>query len=59
MVKVGGEEGSIPLHTWIHESLFQALAGDLNGSLLYAVCFVVLHWFIAYALYSKKVFIKV
>jgi len=59
MIKVTYADTSVPLHEWIHESLFRPWAGNLNGSLLYAVCVVGIHWLIAYGLYKKKIFIKV
>ena len=59
MIKVTHADTSVPLHEWIHESLFRPWAGDTNGSLLYAVCFVVIHWVIAYGLFKKRIFIKV
>jgi predicted acyltransferase len=59
MIEVTHSDTSLPLHEWIHETLFRSWAGDINGSLLYAVCFVVIHWLIAYGLFKKRIFIKV
>lgn len=56
---IGSSDSSVPVHTWIHETIFRPLAGDINGSLMYAVVFVVLHWAIAYGLYRKRIIIKI
>jgi len=44
---------------WIYNHLFVPLAGDLNGSLLYAISHVVVFWLLGYLLYKRKIFIKV
>jgi predicted acyltransferase len=44
---------------WLYSQVFQPLAGDINGSLLYAISHVVFFWMIGYVLYKKKIFIKV
>ncbi len=59
MFKLGDEESTISLHEWIHQSLFQPVAGNINGSLLYAVSFVAIHWVVAYWLAKKRIYIKV
>lgn len=59
MIKVTYAGTSVSLHEWAYESLFRPWAGNLNGSLMYAVCFVVIHWLIAYGLFRKRIFIKV
>lgn len=58
VIKVGAGDTQIALHEWIYRSLFAPL-GSINGSLLYAVCFVLLHWLIAYGMYRRHIFIKV
>jgi len=44
---------------WLYSQVFEPLAGDINGSLLYAISHVVFFWMIGYVLYKKKIFIKV
>ena len=58
LVKVtsGGENVGIP--AWIYEHLFASWAGNLNGSLAYAVSFVLLWLTLVSLLYKKKIFIK-
>lgn len=44
---------------WLYSQVFEPLAGDINGSLLYAISHVVFFWMIGYVLYKRKIFIKV
>jgi predicted acyltransferase len=43
----------------LYRDIFLPMAGDINGSLLYAISHVVFFWLIGYVLYKKKIFIKV
>ncbi|MDD2307345.1 MAG: heparan-alpha-glucosaminide N-acetyltransferase domain-containing protein [Prolixibacteraceae bacterium] len=43
----------------LYRDVFLPLAGDINGSLLYAIAHVVFFWMIGYVLYKRKIFIKV
>jgi predicted acyltransferase len=45
--------------TWLFNEIFLPMAGELNGSLLYAIAHVVLFWMMGYILWKKKIFIKV
>jgi predicted acyltransferase len=45
--------------TWLYKELFLPLAGELNGSLLFAIAHVALFWLLGYVLYKQKIFIKV
>jgi predicted acyltransferase len=45
--------------TWLYENIFQPIFGDLNGSLLYAISFVLVCWFFTWLLYRKKIFVKI
>lgn len=44
---------------WLYNQVFMPLAGELNGSLLFAISHVVFFWLIGYILYKKSIFIKV
>jgi predicted acyltransferase len=47
------------LHRWLYEEIFAPVAGPLNGSLLFALA-VVLFWMgILWALYRRRVFIRI
>jgi predicted acyltransferase len=43
----------------LYRDIFLPMAGDINGSLLFAISHVVFFWLIGYVLYKKKIFIKV
>lgn len=45
--------------TWLYQNVFVPLAGNMNGSLLYALTHIFFFWFIGYVLYKNKIFIKV
>ena len=44
---------------WLYNNIFVPLAGNLNGSLLYAITHVVFFWLIGYILYRNRIFVKV
>lgn len=44
---------------WLYHNIFQKLAGDHNGSLLFAVAHIVFFYLILLILYNKKIFIKI
>ena len=45
-------------YNYLYRSLFQPLAGNINGSLLFALSHVLVWWLILYWLYRKKIFFK-
>ncbi len=56
--KIPVGDDKISLYGWIYEKLFVPLAGNMNGSLLFAVFQVLIVWSVAYFLYRKKIFIR-
>ena len=50
---------SVSGYSYLYKTIFQPLAGDLNGSLLFAIFHVIMWWVILYWLYRKKIFIKI
>jgi predicted acyltransferase len=57
-IRVGGPEGP-SLYGWIYRNAFQSWAGDLNGSLAFAVAYVLLWLALLTPLYRRRIFIKV
>ncbi|MBT3299514.1 MAG: hypothetical protein HN657_07815 [Candidatus Marinimicrobia bacterium] len=57
-IKFTLEENTISGYGYLYQTIFQPFAGDLNGSLLFALSHVLGWWFILYWLYRKKIFIK-
>jgi predicted acyltransferase len=46
-------------YSWLYLEVFKPLAGELDGSLLFALAHVLVFWLLAWVLYRKKIFIKV
>jgi len=46
-------------YDYVYSQLFVPLAGNMNGSLLFAIAHILFFWFITYVLYKKKIFIKI
>lgn len=60
LIKITGADGNtVSGASWLYNEVFVPLAGNLNGSLLYAISHVLVFWFIGYVLYRRKIFIKV
>ncbi len=51
--------GYISLQRYIFSTVFQPLASDLNASLMYAIVWIVLWYFILSYMYTRKIFVKV
>lgn len=50
--------GDLALFDWIYRHLFQAWAGDKNGSLLFALIFMLGCWLLGYVMDKKRIYIK-
>jgi predicted acyltransferase len=59
IIKIQEGDTFINGYNWLYLKIFQPLAGDINGSLLFALTHIVIFWFICRILYKKKIFIKV
>ncbi|MDG5800254.1 heparan-alpha-glucosaminide N-acetyltransferase domain-containing protein [Marinilabiliaceae bacterium ANBcel2] len=60
LIKIPDSKGDlISADTWLYETIFVPLAGNMNGSLLYAITHIIFFWLIGYILYKKRIFIKV
>ncbi len=46
-------------YSWLYQNIFVPLAGNMNGSLLFALFHVGMFWMVAYVLYKRNIFIKV
>jgi predicted acyltransferase len=57
-IKIPAGESEISLYNWIYEKICVPVAGNLNGSLMFAILQVLLIWTISYILYRKKIFIR-
>ncbi|MFY9152299.1 MAG: DUF5009 domain-containing protein [Prolixibacteraceae bacterium] len=60
MIHFTGNNGEImSASAWSYQQIFQPLAGNINGSLLFAISHVLFFWLIGFVLYKRSVFIKV
>jgi predicted acyltransferase len=59
IIKINEGDTVVTGYNWLYQNIFQPLAGDINGSLLFALSHIAVFWFICYVLYKKKIFIKV
>ncbi len=55
LIKFGS---GISLYTWFYSKVCAPIAGDINGSLLFALVQVLIIWLPVYFLYKKKIFIR-
>lgn len=55
--KLDGEEGT--LRDFIYERAFESWLSPYNASLAFALCYVALWWLVMWALYRRRIFIKV
>ena len=56
--KIPSGTDKISLYSWIYEKICVPVAGNLNGSLMFAVIQVLLIWGVALVLYRKKILIR-
>jgi len=55
-----GEKKYIGPFAWFYKNICEPLFTDpRNSSLLYAICFIILMWFIAWILDRRKIYIRV
>jgi predicted acyltransferase len=59
LIKVSTTRGPIALQSYIFEHFFFSFAGDLNGSLIFALFFVLIWVVLLIPLYRKRIFIKI
>ena len=59
LVRVSSRGETTTLPVWVYQHLFVPWAGNLKGSLAYAVCYVLLWLALMTPLYRKKIFIRI
>lgn len=57
-IKIPTGESKITLYTWIYDKVCVPVAGNMNGSLMFALMQMLFIWGIAFILYRKKIMIK-
>jgi len=58
VIKIPSGGQKVTFYTWFYEKVCVPIAGNLNGSLLFAIIQVLLLWTIALILYRKKIMIR-
>lgn len=60
LVKFTNSDGEILTgYSYLYKEVFVPIAGNMNGSLLFAVTHIIFFWLLTYILYRKKIFIKI
>lgn len=59
LVHFGHGDDRINGYAWLYQNIFVAFAGNMNGSLAFALFHGILFWAVGYILYRKKIFIKI
>jgi predicted acyltransferase len=57
-IKIPAGDSKIALYTWFYEKVCVPGAGNMNGSLMFAIIQVLLIWIVALILYRKKIMIR-
>ena len=57
-IPIGEGENRLNLYSWFYEKICVPVAGNLNGSLMFAIIQMLLIWLIALILYRKKIMIR-
>ena len=59
LIRIGSASDSVTLYSWLYKHIFVPVAGNMNGSLLFALFQVFLMWLLGVVLYRRKIFIKI
>tara|TARA_R110000868_G_scaffold144150_1_gene362889 strand:- start:15828 stop:16937 length:1110 start_codon:yes stop_codon:yes gene_type:complete len=61
LIKIPAQEGSdeIAAYKYLFDDVFSPIAGNMNGSLLFALSHIIVFWFICFLLYKNRIFIKI
>ena len=58
-VQIQEGSGTTSLSNWLYWHIFEPVFGKFNGSLAYAICFILVCWSLCYFCYKRKWFLKV
>ena len=57
-IKITSGENKMTLYSWFYEKVCVPVAGNMNGSLMFALIQMILIWGLALILYRKKIMIR-
>jgi predicted acyltransferase len=58
-IPMSSQGDEISGYKYLFENVFSVIAGNMNGSLLFAVTHVIMFWFVCFMLYKNKIFVKI
>ena len=58
-IPVSSSVDKVSAYKYMFDELLSSIAGNMNGSLLFALVHIILFWSICYILYRNKIFIKI
>ena len=60
LINITNSQGEVVSgYDYLYSDIFVPIAGNMNGSLLFAIVHIIFFWFINYVLYKRKIFIKI
>lgn len=60
LIKITNSQGeTTSALSYIYKNIFVPIAGNMNGSLLFAIAHIIFFWSLVYILYRNKIFIKI
>ena len=59
LLRVGQGSGAVNLKTYIYQAAFASWAGDMNGSLFFAIAYIFFWFLILLWMYKRKIFVKI
>ena len=58
LIQIHSDTGKTTVYTWFYDKVCVEVAGNLNGSLMFAVIQMLLIWGVAVILYRKRIMIR-
>ncbi len=55
----GDDDKIVTGYSWLFHNVFQPIAGNMNGSLLFAITHIIFFWAMLFILYKKNIIIKI
>lgn len=60
LIKITNSQGeTTSAFSYIYKNIFVPFAGNMNGSLLFAIAHIIFFWSLVYVLFKNKIFIKI
>lgn len=56
---IGSDGVEVSGYTYLFQEIFAPIAGNMNGSLLFAISHIIAFWALCFLLYRKRIFIKI